>query len=205
MGRTFGGNMKNLLASELIKSSILSQKEALEELEKKHRILMEQYQKSKHGDNLTGEEIRSMLTELYKEARAVQRPFGETVEEIMREKGITKRWGGKKILDVTRAEEVTGLDSEIFRKKMYRADCVPDMATVMSMCIGFKLDSVCANRLLQAAGLTFRLDNPDHIAYLFLLSYCKDWDINQCNEWLEKLGVRKSRQLGSRHRERKTK
>ncbi len=61
MGGTFSGNLKNLLASELIKSSILSQEEALEELQRKHRILLEQYRKNKHSDNLTGEEIKSML------------------------------------------------------------------------------------------------------------------------------------------------
>ena len=53
------------------------------------------------------------------------------------------------------------------------------------------------DRLLQSAGLAFRLDNPEHLAYLFLLEYCMDYSVEQCNKILEKLGIPKTKRLGS--------
>lgn len=119
----------------------------------------------------------------------------------MIEKGLTKIWHGKTILDVPKATELTGLNANVFRTNMHRSECVVDMGTVISMCIGFKLSPILTDRLLQSAGLAFRLDNPEHLAYLFLLEYCMDYSIEQCNKILEKLGIPKTKRLGSYGRE----
>lgn len=148
----------------------------------------------------TVDDARKQLEAIYDDAPAVYKSFGETVEDIMVTLGITKKWAGKTILDTTKAEQLTGLNKDIFRKNMYKRDCVVDMALVISICIGFQLSDHYTGWLLNAAGLHFRLDNPDHLAYIFLLDYCRDMTINECNEVLEKVGVRKSRQLGSHPR-----
>ncbi len=148
----------------------------------------------------TAEEASLTLQKIYAEATIIQKSFGDTVEEIMRSQGFEKKWGEKTILDVPRAVKVTGLSDGVFRTNMHKKDCVVDMACVISMCIGFRLSPILTQRLLQSAGLDFRLDNPDHIAYLFLLEHCKDYTIKECNEILTYLGVDKNRLLGSRPR-----
>lgn len=149
---------------------------------------------------LSRKEAKDTLEKIYQEAVALTLPFGETVEQIMKIQGITKMYRGKEILDVPRAVELTQLNPGIFRTNMYKKDCVVDMALVVTMAIGFRLSSVLTDRLLQSAGLAFRFDNPEHIAYIFLLEYCQDLSVKECNEILDSLGIRKSRQLGSRSR-----
>lgn len=146
------------------------------------------------------EDIWKKLKLVYKEAKSLAMPFGETVEDILREKGFTKKWGGEEIIDVPKVAKLTGLSPGIFRTNMWKSDCVVDMALVISMAIGLKLSPIMTNRLLQSAGLAFRLDNPEHIAYIFLLEYCRNMSIPECNKILDGLGIRKTRQLGSHQR-----
>lgn len=143
------------------------------------------------------EALSKAIEALYREASVIQNPFGKTVEAIMIEKGLTKTWRGKTILDVPKATKLTGLNANVFRTNMHKSECVVDIGTVISMCIGFKLSPILTDRLLQSAGLAFRLDNPEHLAYLFLLEYCMDYSVEQCNKILEKLGISKTKRLGS--------
>jgi hypothetical protein len=149
---------------------------------------------------LSKEEAQNALNKLYEEADDIQRPFGETVKSIMIKQGITKKWGGQEIIDTNSAAELTGLNEGIFKSTMYKPDCTISMSLVISMCIGFMLGSVFTSMLLNSAGLHFRLTNPEHIAYLFLLEHCKDSDIEECNAILEHLGIPKTKQLGSTER-----
>lgn len=146
------------------------------------------------------EEAKKALERIYAQAPDVQKPFGDTVDDIMRSLGLTKKWGGKEILDTKVASELTGLNSEIFRRNMYKPNCTIDMALVISICIGFNLSSTLSGSLLRSAGLNFRLSNPEHLAYIFLLEHCNELDIDECNKILEYLGVPKARQLGSHGR-----
>lgn len=127
-------------------------------------------------------------------------PFGDTVFEIMKIKGLTKKYKGKEIPNYSKAVELTKLSRGVFQTNMWKTDCVVDMALVVSMAIGFKLDPLLTERLLQSAGLAFRLDNPEHLAYMFLLEYCQDLGVEECNKILDRLGIRKTRQLGSHSR-----
>lgn len=146
------------------------------------------------------EEAKKALDRIYAQAPDVQKPFGDTVEDIMRSLGLTKKWGGKEILDTKAASELTGLNSEIFRVNMYKPNCTIDMALIISICIGFKLSPILTQRLLLSAGMDFRLSNPEHLAYIFLLEHCNELDIEECNNILEYLGVPRTRQLGSHGR-----
>lgn len=168
-------------------------------IENRSKINTELSQKIIDG-NYSVKEAQKMLESIYAEAPFMHKSFGETVEDIMIQLGITKIWGGREILDVAQAERLTGLDRNIFRRTMFKRDCTVDMSLVISLCIGFQLSSQFTGWLLSAAGLHFRLDNPDHLAYIFLLEYCKGYDIKTCNAILEQLGVKPSKWLGSRRR-----
>lgn len=146
---------------------------------------------------LSQAEAQKAIDKIYAEVPAVQPPFGQMVEDIMRTQGLVKKWGKRTILDTQKAAELTALNPDIFRVNMYKPNCTIDMALVISMCIGFKLSPILTHRLLLSAGLEFRLSNPEHLAYAFLLEHCKDRSVNECNEILEYLGVPKTRQLGS--------
>ena len=146
------------------------------------------------------EEAKEQLKAIYSEVPAIYKPFGETVADIMRTLGLTKKWAGEIRPDIAKAEALTGLNREIFRKTMYKNNCVVDMSLVISICIGFQLSNAYTHTLLNAAGLSFRLDNPEHLAYLFLLEHCKGMTIKECNEVLTKFDMPRSRQLGSHSR-----
>ena len=152
---------------------------------------------------MTIEDAQAALKKIYIELPAVQKSFGETVEDIMRQKKLTKKWGNRVILDAKRAADLTELNEYIFRRNMYKNNCVIDMGLIISLAVGFELDLISTQRLLQAAGLDFRLENPEHIAYLFLLDQCKGMSVVECNEILTSLGIPETKLLGSRERPRK--
>lgn len=182
------------LTADFLRSFALTHKEQESNFKRRLEAI------SKAQAPLKRNEAKKALKELYEEASALTLPFGKTVEDIMKAKGLTKMWRGKEILDVPKAVELTGLSKGVFQTNMWKDDCVVDMSLVVSLAIGFKLSPVLTDRLLQSAGLAFRLDNPEHIAYMFLLEYCQDLSVQECNSILDALGVRKTRQLGSHSR-----
>lgn len=182
------------LTADLLRSFALTHKEQESNFKRRLEAI------SNAQAPLKRSEAKRALEQLYKEASALTLPFGKTVESIMKAKGLTKMWRGKEILDVPKAVELTGLSKGVFQTNMWKDDCVVDMSLVVSLAIGFKLTPVLTDRLLQSAGLAFRLDNPEHIAYMFLLEYCQDLSVQECNSILDALGVRKTRQLGSHSR-----
>ncbi len=186
--------MEKEFSADLLRSCALTHKEQESNFKRRLEAI------SKAQAPLKRNEAKEALEELYKEASALTLPFGKTVEDIMKAKGLTKTWGNKVILDVPKAVELTGLSKGVFQTNMWKDDCVVDMSLVVSLAIGFKLTPVLTERLLQSAGLAFRLDNPEHIAYMFLLEYCQDLSVQECNNILDALGVRKTRQLGSHSR-----
>ena len=129
------------------------------------------------------------FNEVYEMATVVQKPFGEAVQEIM----------DKRNLSVSDAVELTGLNRNIFYT-MKKPECNIEMNLVISLCIGFQLDTVSTQLLLQSAGRSFNLNNREHRAYLYLIEYYKDTDIETCNEILECLNIPNFKQLGSYER-----
>ncbi len=165
--------------------------------------------KIRQGELNESEAKEAFRNYLYAEAPAVQKTFGKCVEDIMVSQGLTKKWGidietgePKYKLDIPTAVQLTGLNRNVFYN-MYKLNAVVDISMVVSMCIGFNLNETFTHELLHSAGLSFRLDNPEHQAYLFLLQYCKDMPIEDCNDILEKIGVPKARRLGSYSKTRK--
>lgn len=135
----------------------------------------------------TKEHIAQEFNEAYEVSQAVQKPFGEAVLDVMRIKGL------KGAGDFT---EHTGLNRNIFYT-MQKADSNIELNLVISICIGFKLDTVSTHLLLQSAGLSFNMNNRVHRAYLYVIEYYKETDIDTCNKILEYLDIPESKRLGS--------
>ena len=128
--------------------------------------------------------------EAYEVSTAVQKPFGEAVLEVMRIKGLN---------GPSDFAEYTGLNTNVYYT-MQKQDCNIELNLVISICVGFNLDTVSTQLLLQSAGLGFNLNNRIHRAYLYIVEYYKDATIEECNETLEILGVPASKRLGSYER-----
>lgn len=142
---------------------------------------------------------KQYLKKHYSTDLAVIKPFGTLVEEILLAEGITKKQHGKTVIDYKRASARTGLNENIFRVTMHKPDCTIKLPLVISLCIGLNLSSDLTNQLISAAGLSIRICNPDHRAYLFLLENRMEHgsSIVRCNEILKDAGVKPSRRLGS--------
>lgn len=136
------------------------------------------------------ERIAKDFKERYQLSLAVQKPFGQAVCDIMRMKGLKT---------AKEFEEYTGLNRNIYYT-MKKPNCNIEMQLVISICIGFKLDTVSTQLLLESAGLDFNMNNLYHRAYLYIIEYYKDKSIENCNKVLEYLGVPASKRLGSYER-----
>lgn len=136
------------------------------------------------------EYINNNFEETYLISTAVQKPFGKAVLEVMQIKGL------KGPSDFT---EYTGLNPNIYYT-MQKSNCNIELNLVISICIGFNIDAVSTQLLLQSAGCGFNLNNRIHRAYLYLIEYYKGADIDECNDILEILNVPETKQLGSYER-----
>ena len=65
----------------------------------------------------------------------------------------------------------------------------PRIETVMCICIGLELGPDLGSDLLKAAGYILT-NSKQHIAYRLLLSTCSGKSIYECNEILEKCGLK---------------
>lgn len=128
--------------------------------------------------------------EAYAVSTAVQKPFGEAILEVMRIKGLD---------GPSDFEKYTGLNKNIYYT-MQNKDSNIELNLVISICVGFGLDTVSTRLLLESAGLGFNMNNRLHRAYLYIIENYKNTDIETCNEILEYLDVPKTKRLGSYER-----
>lgn len=101
--------MEKEFSADLLRSCALTHKEQKSNFKRRLEAI------SKAQAPLKRNEAKEALEELYKEASALTLPFGKTVEDIMKAKGLTKTWGNKVILDVPKAVELTGLSKGVFQ------------------------------------------------------------------------------------------
>ncbi len=95
----------------------------------------------------------------------------------------------------------TGLNKTIL-SDMKNPEYRPQLRTVISICIGLKLNFVLSERLLEATGFRFVHTRRLECAYYKLLmeSMEHDLDIIYCNKVLEAWGFEKKHFLGSQER-----
>lgn len=99
----------------------------------------------------------------------------------------------------------TGLGQSMFYrlKKQVDENDPPKMNTIISVCVGYNLDLMMAQALLYSLGLGFNRHSKKDYAYSFLLTRCRDKDIDECNDILGKLEISQKYWLGEHARKRK--
>jgi hypothetical protein len=80
----------------------------------------------------------------------------------------------------------------------------PQRNTLVSVCIGYNLDFMMTQSLLHSLGLDFNRFSRRDYAYTFLLTRCRDNDVDECNEILQKLGIEEKYWLGYHARKKTT-
>lgn len=88
-------------------------------------------------------------------------------------------------------------------KKVVDEKDPPQRNTLISVCVGYHLDLMMAQALLYSLGLGFNRFSKRDYAYSFLLTRCRDKDIDECNEILKALGVEERYFLGAHARRKK--
>lgn len=93
----------------------------------------------------------------------------------------------------------TGLSPNMLYRIKKRVDQQdpPQRNTLISICIGYKLDILMTQALLYSLGLGFCHTNLRDYAYSFLLTRCRGKSVEECNEILKELGVAEKYYLGS--------
>jgi transcriptional regulator with XRE-family HTH domain len=66
----------------------------------------------------------------------------------------------------------------------------PKLKTVIALCVGLGLPPIFSFKLLETAGYTLRLVNPDERMYQMILSGCSSLTISECNELLVASGCK---------------
>ena len=131
----------------------------------------------------------------YETSTKYNKSFGKMICEIL--EGVT----------YNQFAEKTELSPNMLYRLKYQVDekDPPQRNTLISVCIAYHLDLMMTQALLYSLGLGFNRFNKRDYAYTFLLTRCRDKDINECNEILKNLGIEKKYWLGSYARKRKNK
>lgn len=97
----------------------------------------------------------------------------------------------------------TGLGAHMFNRLKKYADAKDpvEKATIMSVAIGYHLDINLVLAILDSMGTGFNKFNDRDYAYTFILTRCRDKDIDECNEILKDLNIPKTYWLGSKSRD----
>ena len=86
--------------------------------------------------------------------------------------------------------EKTLLDESYFRHaEKNDGKALPEVRTVVAMCIGLGLDLPQSQELLRLAGRALN-DSREHIAYGYVLSMLRGQSIHECNTFLAEIGIR---------------
>lgn len=119
-------------------------------------------------------------------SRRYNKPFREIMEDILK---------GETYLSF---ESKTGLSQNMYYRLLHEVDekDPPQRSTIISVCVGYNLDILMAQALLESLGLEFNRFKKRDYAYSFLLTRCRGKDVDECNEILKALGVEEKHYLG---------
>ena len=81
----------------------------------------------------------------------------------------------------------------------------PQRSTLISICVGYDLDLIVTQVLLDSLGLGFNYQNRRDYAYIFLLTQCRGKEIKECNEILKALNIEEKYWLGQYARSKRSK
>lgn len=105
-------------------------------------------------------------------------------------------------------EEKTGLRGQMLStlKKWVNRETPSSKGTIVSVCVGYNVGLPIAQELLRSQGSSFNPHSKRDSAYIMLLTECRGKTVEECNEILKKIGIKKTFRLGvCTRRPRKTK
>lgn len=131
---------------------------------------------------ILSEEEKNRIIKEYKEIfnndMKIIPTFSGVFSDLVRKKGIT----GDDF------EENVGVTSRTFEKYKLSND-KPGMKTMVAFAIVYDVDISVLEQLLQLAGCGFNMTNPVDYAYHFLVRYCRNMKIVDCNNILLEMGI----------------
>ena len=130
--------------------------------------------------------LREMFNTTYADHKAISQTFAQAVSALMK----IRKWNSSIFT------EKTYLDGAIYSRIINNKYENPTFHTVVTICVGLGLDLRTATKLMALAGYTFG-SPEEHHAYSLLFSAMRGKSIDEWNEFLESISVRK---LGGRER-----
>jgi len=123
----------------------------------------------------------------FSESSAVMPTFAELAYEIIQKKG----WGYKEFV------ENTNLNAASYYRIKDNEESNTTLRTVAAFCFGIRANIDIANKLFAAAG--FAINNSKEIhAYRFVINVMRGRSIDECNAFLETIGVEPLGVIGGR-------
>ena len=89
--------------------------------------------------------------------------------------------------------ERTGLDQDVYYRAKRNDKSVPNIQTLMIICVHMELDKNTADELLAAAGIRLSKAIPSHRAYMYVIYVLADETIAVRCEFLNRLGFGRPR------------
>ena len=106
------------------------------------------------------------------------RSFNESVKMVMKWAEVT----------VEGLAEEALLSSKTIQRMRNDAAYIPDLKTVVAVCIGMHLHPIISRHLIDAAGHTFRYTVDEHMMYDFFITSYYTHSIHECNALLRARG-----------------
>lgn len=135
-------------------------------------------------DDFSEEIVKMQFEEGWNILRNINEPLHSKMKTIFKIKDIN----AKKFV------ECTGLPRHYFYD-FQREGYVPEVTTLVSVCMGLNLDLPTAESLLAPTKFSFNYANKTHCAYIFLLTHYQGLCIEDCNKVLHILGIDKASDL----------
>lgn len=125
------------------------------------------------------EKIKSQFEKDYSNSTKYNKSYRELINEILEDETYQS------------FELKTGLSQNMFYRTKNQVDEKDPhkMKTLISICVGYKLDLMMAQALLYSLGLGFNRQSKRDYAYSYLLTRCRDKDIDECNAILKELEI----------------
>ena len=108
----------------------------------------------------------------------LEKNFSEKFKILLKEKDI----------EVDEFVEETGLSEDIF-DNYCKGKSDPSLRSITAFCHAFEFDRNAFDSLLKAGGFTVNYRKKRDCAYAFLITDCADMSIEECNNFLRKVGL----------------
>ncbi len=108
----------------------------------------------------------------------LEKNFSEKFNILLHEKDI----------EVDEFVEETGLSEDIF-DNYCKGKSDPSLRSITAFCHAFEFDRNAFDSLLKAGGFTVNYRKKRDCAYAFLITDCADMSIEECNDFLRKVGL----------------